>query len=91
MARFAADNPYHTVAPDDFAIPADFLDRCANFHDQTLLIPANRSTQHAGAAVALEIRLLHETVILMRHEVGLNLSHEVHDHHHDDQQGSAGQ
>src|SRR5215813_5359097 len=38
---------------------------------------------------ALEVRLLEQALILLRHHVRLHLGHEVHRHHHDDQQRRA--
>src|ERR1700693_2230395 len=40
-------------------------------------------------ARALEVRLLEQALVLVRHEVGLELRHEIHGHHHRDQQRSA--
>jgi hypothetical protein len=37
MTAVSADHPYHTLAADDFAIPADFLDGRSNFHGYTQL------------------------------------------------------
>ena len=34
----------------------------------------------------LEVRLLEQTFVLVRHDVRLNLRHEIHGHHHDDEQ-----
>src|SRR4029077_2443911 len=34
----------------------------------------------------LEIGFLEQALVLMRHDVGLHLRHEIHRHHHDDQQ-----
>jgi hypothetical protein len=33
MARVSADHPHNTIAADNFAIPADFLDGCSYFHE----------------------------------------------------------
>lgn len=38
---------------------------------------------------AFEIGLLQQAFVLMRHDIGLNLRHEVHSHYNNDQQGSA--
>jgi len=32
MARVGADNPHHTLAADDLAVAANFLDRSWNSH-----------------------------------------------------------
>src|SRR5690606_34652220 len=37
----------------------------------------------------LEIRLLQKAFVLVRHQIGLNLSHEVHGHDHNNQQTGA--
>ena len=47
------------------------------------------SAEHA-AAVTLQIGFFHQGIVLMRYQVGLDLRHEVHDHHdHDQQRGPA--
>src|SRR6185295_17487642 len=38
---------------------------------------------------SLEVRLLQQALVLVRHDVGLHLRHEVHGHHHDDQERGA--
>src|SRR6266540_5915539 len=38
---------------------------------------------------ALEVGLAQQALVLVRHDVGLHLCHEVHRHHHDDQQRGA--
>src|SRR4051794_7789384 len=40
-------------------------------------------------AAALEVRLLEQAFVLVGHEVGLQLGHEVHRHHHRDQKRGA--
>ncbi len=40
----------------------------------------------ADQTLALEISLFHQALILMRHQMGLNLSHKIHNDHNDDQQ-----
>jgi len=32
VAAVLADDPHHTLAPDDLAVSADTLDRCTYFH-----------------------------------------------------------
>ena len=41
---------------------------------------------HPGRTKALEVSLLEQILILLRHHVCLNLAHEVHRHDHNDQQ-----
>ena len=41
-----------------------------------------RSLSSASSALALEIGFLEQAFVLMRHDVGLHLRHEVHRHHH---------
>lgn len=51
-----------------------------------LLVKSRRTSKHP----ALEIRLLEQRLVLMRHDVSLNLCHEIHRHNYDDEQrGSA--
>src|SRR5690606_20770125 len=40
-------------------------------------------------ARALEVRLLEQRVVLVRHHVSLRLSHEIHSHHYNNQQRGA--
>src|SRR5205814_136218 len=42
-----------------------------------------------GKPGPLEIGLLEQALVLVRHDVGLHLRHEVHRHHNDDEKGSA--
>jgi hypothetical protein len=44
------------------------------------------SPKQTRTAMGGEIRLLHQALVLVGHQVSLNLGHEVHDHHHNDQQ-----
>src|SRR5215813_13463602 len=41
------------------------------------------------AGQALEIGLAQQALVLVRHDVGLHLRHEIHGHHHDDQKRGA--
>src|SRR5258706_15305817 len=47
------------------------------------------ASQLADRETSLEIRLLQQTFILMRHHVSLHLRHEIHRHNHNDQQRRA--
>jgi hypothetical protein len=38
MTAIGADHPDHTLAADNFAIPANFLDGGSNFHGYTQLV-----------------------------------------------------
>src|SRR5690242_2851050 len=49
----------------------------------SLAISARR--EHAP----LEIRFLEQALVLVRHHVGPNLGHEIHGHHHDDEERGA--
>lgn len=46
--------------------------------------PGSLAKRHVIAA--LEIRLTEQRLILLRHHIRLHLRHEVHRHHHDNQQ-----
>src|SRR5512139_842615 len=84
----AADHVDHAATPDHLAVLADTLNRRTNFHDCFSLALSRRPgallAHLAGPAVAAQVGLLHEPLVLVRHEVRLQLGHEVHDHHHDD-------
>src|SRR5688572_11171993 len=47
-----------------------------------------RASTHPGQA-ALEVGLAQQAFVLVSHDVGLHLRHEVHGHHYDDQQRRA--
>jgi len=72
-----ADHSHDTFAANDFAISADFPNRCSYFHDFTphsLIRSANLST----LAVVAQVGFLHHALVLMTHCVRLHLRHEVH-------------
>jgi hypothetical protein len=46
VARICTDHTNHTLAADDFAIAANFLDRSRNFH---VISPKTRSNQSLGS------------------------------------------
>ena len=50
------------------------------------LIHLSNRKLHSGRTKALEVSLLEQILILLRHHVCLNLAHEVHRHDHNDQQ-----
>ena len=52
-------------------------------HFDVILFCHKRLLDHRGA---LEICLLQQALILVRHHVGLNLGHEIHGHDYDNQQ-----
>lgn len=81
----AADYPQNAFATYNFAVTADLFDRSAYFHDLTS-IHSCCSSGRSTAAVALQIRLFHQPLVLVRQQVRLNLCHEVHHHDHNDQQ-----
>src|SRR5690606_40811540 len=58
-------------------------------HLDDVVLRHSLSLSHRQTQGALEVRLLQQGIVLVRHHVGLNLRHEVHRHHHDNQQGRA--
>jgi hypothetical protein len=78
MARVLANNTYGTIPANDLAVLAHFLNRCSDFHIYTYL------TDGAASPITFEIRLFHQAVILMTHQMSLNLGHEIHHDHNDD-------
>src|SRR6185437_3621341 len=50
---------------------------------------AMRRLAHREARAALEVRLLEQALVLVRHQVGLELRHEIHRHHHGDEERGA--
>ena len=74
MARIRADDPNYTLAADDLAMAAQFLDRCENFHFITpvmLLLLCAKSDAALGQIVR---RKLH------RHFVARQDTYIVHSH-----------
>src|SRR5262245_51793570 len=47
------------------------------------------SVSLAHRHAALEARLAQQALVLVRHHVGLDLGHEIHGHHHDDEERGA--
>ncbi len=80
----ATDHANDTFATNDFAIAANFLYRCPNFHDDT---PNKLLRRLTGAAtVIFKVCFFHHRIVLVRHHVRLHLSHEIHNHDHNNQQ-----
>jgi hypothetical protein len=63
-----------------FAVATDFLNRSLNFH-----LKSNPQWHSTRQTLPLEIRLFHQTLVLVRHEMGLDLSHEIHYYNNNDQ------
>src|SRR6185503_10494902 len=78
-----ADDPHDALAPHDLAVLADLPDRWTNLH---LITPLAGQPAAAGAA---QVGLLHEPLVLVRHHVGVELGHEVHDDDDHDEERSA--
>ncbi len=88
MSRVSADHPHNSFATDDFAVSADFLNRCSYFHEIT---PQSCLCRRAGLkgllqysaylatfTVVAQVGFLHHAFVLMAHRVRLKLRHEVH-------------
>ena len=96
MPGVLANHPHHTIAADNLAIAADFFDRGAHFHLIVLQIPLSKRRLSGDAqsvcasstqkTLALETAFLQQALVLMRHQVRLNLGHEIHHYHNNDQQ-----
>src|SRR6187549_3575385 len=85
VARVRANDIDEAATAHDLAVLADFLDRGTNFHLESPLLILRRAT----AAITHQVRLLEQTRIVVRHQVGLKLREEVHGHHdHDEQRGA---
>ena len=85
VAAILADDPHHTIAPYDLAVAADTLDGSTHFHVVTPL-DSTALAQYTCSAVTFQIRLFHQAAVLMRHQMGLDLCHEIHGHHDNNQQ-----
>src|SRR5690554_3651668 len=84
VTRLRADDSNRAIATNYFAVTANFLYRSAYFHCR---LQFSRGTAiSAVPTIALEIGLLHQRFILMRHQVRLNLRHEIHHHDYNNQQ-----
>ena len=87
VTAILADNPNHALATNNFAITTNAFYGSTYFHDFTYLYAD--LPQQTGATVTLEVGLFHQPLILVRHHQRLHLGHEIHDYHHDNQQGRA--
>ena len=65
VAAILTDNPYHAVAADDLAVAANALYGSTYFHRFTYILPG--LPDQSGTAVALEIGLFHQALVLMIH------------------------
>lgn len=80
------------VAQDDMAV-LQFYPECSvrqSFDDLALKLD-DIFLRHSACLTGqrpttLEIRLLEKALVLVGHDVSLNLRHEIHSHHHDDQE-----
>src|SRR5882672_7731774 len=52
-------------------------------------ITSSLAIRSADGHAAFEVRLAQQALVLVRHDVGLHLRHEIHRHHDDDQQRGA--
>src|SRR5690606_36605927 len=84
VPRVGADDSDHALATDDLAVAADHAYRSSYFHDFN-----SRPTSARTSSVSLQIGLLQQAFVLVRHHVRLQLRHEIHGHDHDDQQRRA--
>src|SRR5690606_27277841 len=90
VARIRADHPNDAFAADDLAVPADPAYRSSHFH----LINSRRARSSSGISarpwpVSSQVGLLQQTLVLVGHHVRLQLRHEIHRDHHDDQERRA--
>lgn len=86
MPRFGANDANRTIAPNDLTVTAHFLDGSSNFHRSLQYAYGYASAHQAAATVSFQVGLLHHRFVLIRHEMRLNLRHEIHDNYHHDQQ-----
>ena len=84
MPGIFTDDPNHAVSPNDSAIAAHRLHGCPNLHFTPA--PLGGFVYVSASPISLEIGLLQQTFVLVRHEVGLDLRHEIHYDDDDDQQ-----
>ena len=80
VAGVLADHSYDAIALDYTTIAAQWLYRCSNFH----VLDSALST-----SIALQVGFLEKPFILMRHQMSLNLGHEIHYYDHDDEKRCA--
>jgi len=83
------DDPHNTLAPymrrTILQLRQIRLTEARTFMSFHLVWPA-ASAQHAGSTLALQIGFFHQTAVLVRNQVRLNLRHEVHGHYNNNQQ-----
>lgn len=84
MATIHTDDPDHTTTLYHLAIPAHTLDRRSDFHLDNLL--KLKPMINLQLSDCFQIGFSQQSFILMRHHVRLDLRHEIHYDHHDDEQ-----
>lgn len=77
VLRLTANYANYVITFDHFAVTADLLNGSSYFH--------NLTPQNILTAYAFKICLFQHRIILMRHQMGLYLCHEIHDNHDDNQ------
>lgn len=78
VLRLTANYANYVITLDHFAVTADLLNGSSYFH--------NLTPQTILTAYAFKICLFQHRIILMRHQMGLYLCHEIHDNNDDNQQ-----
>lgn len=77
VLRLTANYANDVITFDHFAVTADLLNGSSYFH--------NLTPQNILTAYAFKICLFQHRIILMRHQMGLYLCHEIHDNNNDNQ------
>lgn len=74
-----ANHTHNTVALNNFTATANPLDGCTNFHFITPLIA---NLKIGLTTITFKISFFKNRLILIRHQMGLHLRHEIHDYHY---------
>ena len=86
VAPIPANHTHSSLTTYYLAVSAKSLDGCSYFHFHTHSVI---SARHTCTAISFQIRFLQKAFVLVRHQMGLYLSHEIHRHNDDNQKRSS--
>jgi len=82
---FTANHPHYPAAAHHLAVATDFFNRGSDFHATVPKFDQRHSThaRHAAGAITDQARLFHQRLVLVAHQVRLQLREKIDGHHHD--------